>query len=47
VGVGSGVGLAVGDGEGLGLSTAHPARRVTIATAVTPRSFTGGFTALS
>jgi hypothetical protein len=50
-----GVGMAVGWGDGetladgrrLGLGVAHPTSRVRTATAVTPRSVAGGFTALS
>jgi hypothetical protein len=50
-----GVGMAVGSSDGdalpegtrLGLEVAHPTSRVRIATAVTPRSVAGGFTALS
>jgi len=45
VGVGWGLGVALGDGLGLGV--AHPTSSVRTATAVTPRSDAGGFTALS
>ena len=51
VGVGTGVGSSEGeglaDGVRLGLGVAHPTSRVRTATAVTPRSVAGGFTALS
>jgi hypothetical protein len=45
--VGSSDGVGVAEGTRLGLGVAHPTSMVKTATAVTPRSVAGGFTALS